>query len=642
VAPGWERAVEVALGSRVQAVVVRDRVALGRALEFLKVNRAGQASIILPGEGVGGDKILPEDALLARVRARPPLDGVLASMIGAHRIVSDLSAAFLVSPEDREGVYSVTAQGELLTPWGEVLVQGQEDQSTGILARKGEIGRLHGRVEELEAVAGESRRFELGIEDAMNTGREKVRALLVEKDALTSGLLKEKEERERARSRRDSRQERAERLGFEIAEAREEVLEMEISLEEIDVAIESANSAKGEAEGRISDLEEALRGQEQGLAARRKSLEQQRVARAGIEVRLRGTEQEIGRLHKLIAGLREEKANALETRREFQGRVAVRRGLLAEARAKVDAQEREASGVAELLAGLRARYDERRQILAGLQGDVKELQAHLRVAEERIHQNEIALTEVRQGLEFIRRTGRERHQVDIEDACPAWTITPFDIEEARKRLARMDVKIRSMGPVNLGAVEEYRELEERWVFLSGQKGDLMRSMDDIRQAIDRINRTCRQRFRDALQAVNTSLAEVFPLLFEGGSAELALTGSDDVLDAGVDYLVSLPGKRIRYLNLLSGGEKAMAALALIFAIYLIKPSPFCLLDEVDAPLDEANTARFNRLIRKIAEHSQVVLITHDQRVMEVADSLYGVTMEERGVSKLVSVDLVAR
>jgi chromosome segregation protein len=154
-----------------------------------------------------------------------------------------------------------------------------------------------------------------------------------------------------------------------------------------------------------------------------------------------------------------------------------------------------------------------------------------------------------------------------------------------------------------------------------------------------MNHTCRERFKSAFDEVNKSLADIFPVLFEGASAELVISGSEDVLDAGVEFLVHLPGKKIRHLNLLSGGEKAMAALALIFAIYFIKPSPFCLLDEVDAPLDEANTTRFNRLIKKISEYSQVVLITHNQRVMEVADTLYGITMEKKGVSKLVSVEL---
>ncbi len=201
-------------------------------------------------------------------------------------------------------------------------------------------------------------------------------------------------------------------------------------------------------------------------------------------------------------------------------------------------------------------------------------------------------------------------------------------------------KIDRIGPVNLGAVEEYEELEQRWDYLNSQKNDLLTSIDDLEQAIKRINRTCRTRFKDALISVNKSLCEVFPLLFEGGIAELELTPADDILDSGVDYLIQLPGKRIRHLNLLSGGEKALAAIALIFAIHLIKPSPFCLLDEVDAALDEANTVRFNRLIKRISEQSQVMLITHNQKVMEVAETLYGVTMEDKGVSKLVSVDLV--
>ncbi|NIA08613.1 MAG: AAA family ATPase [Nitrospiraceae bacterium] len=200
--------------------------------------------------------------------------------------------------------------------------------------------------------------------------------------------------------------------------------------------------------------------------------------------------------------------------------------------------------------------------------------------------------------------------------------------------------IDQLGPVNLAAVEEYREIEERRNRLNSQKQDLLESIKDLEQAIKRIDHICRSRFREALDSVNKSLSEVFPMLFEGGTAELSLTQGDDIMDTGLDYLIRLPGKRIQHLNLLSGGEKTMAAMALVFAIYLIKPSPFCLLDEVDAALDGANIIRFNRLIKKISEQSQVVLITHNQKIMEVADTLYGVTMEDKGVSKLVSVDLV--
>jgi chromosome segregation protein len=199
--------------------------------------------------------------------------------------------------------------------------------------------------------------------------------------------------------------------------------------------------------------------------------------------------------------------------------------------------------------------------------------------------------------------------------------------------------VEEFGEVNLTAIEEYQELEERHTFLAGQKADLEESLNSLQQAIQRINRTTRKRFAETFELVNEKFKEVFPRLFCGGRAELKLTNEDDLLETGLDIIVQPPGKKLQNVSLLSGGEKALTAVALIFSIFLIKPSPFCLLDEVDAPLDDANIGRFNDMVREMSDFSQFILITHSKTTMAVADTLYGVTMEEPGVSKLVSVKL---
>jgi chromosome segregation protein len=189
------------------------------------------------------------------------------------------------------------------------------------------------------------------------------------------------------------------------------------------------------------------------------------------------------------------------------------------------------------------------------------------------------------------------------------------------------------------AIEEHEELAERYRFLSEQKDDLDNTIRSLREAIARINRTSRRRFRETFDLVSKHFSENFPRLFGGGMARLTLTESEDILDAGVDIMAQPPGKRNQNINLLSGGEKTMTALALLMAVFQVRPSPFFLLDEVDAALDDANVGRFNSLITELAAHSQFLVITHNKRTIEVADVLYGVTMEQKGVSKLVSVAL---
>jgi chromosome segregation protein len=196
-----------------------------------------------------------------------------------------------------------------------------------------------------------------------------------------------------------------------------------------------------------------------------------------------------------------------------------------------------------------------------------------------------------------------------------------------------------MGSVNLDAMREHAEAEERFTFYTTQKADLEKALGDLTRAIQQMNRESRRLFEETFAAVNQRFTEIFPRMFRGGRAELRLTNPEDMLETGIEIVAQPPGKKLSSIELMSGGEKALTAVALIFAIFQIKPSPFCILDEVDAPLDEANVDRYNELVREMTDRSQFIVITHNKRTMESADNLYGVTMQEPGVSKLVTVNL---
>jgi len=206
-----------------------------------------------------------------------------------------------------------------------------------------------------------------------------------------------------------------------------------------------------------------------------------------------------------------------------------------------------------------------------------------------------------------------------------------EVETLRSRIARI-------GDVNLGAIDEYDEYKSRYDFLIEQKEDLEKAIQDLHKVIKKINRITQVRFINTFNAVNEKLIEVFPKLFEGGTAKLVLTNPEDPLETGVEYMIHPPGKKLTRMSLLSGGEKAMSAIAFIFSIFLIKPTSFCLMDEIDAPLDDANVFRFNDLLQVIGKKSQIIMITHNKRSMEFADTLFGITMGEKGVSKVVSVN----
>jgi chromosome segregation protein len=210
---------------------------------------------------------------------------------------------------------------------------------------------------------------------------------------------------------------------------------------------------------------------------------------------------------------------------------------------------------------------------------------------------------------------------------------------AEEAISRLRAKIDRLGPVNMMAIEQFDELETRHGFLATQRKDLVDSIAQTAEAIKRIDETTRQRFAEAFSAINRNFQETFSTLFGGGRAGLTLLDESDLLESGIEIIAQPPGKRLQSVQLLSGGEKALTAIALMFGLFKYKPSPFCLLDEIDAPLDDANIGRFVEMLRGMQQHTQFILITHNRKTMEIADRLYGITMEEPGVSKLISVQL---
>jgi chromosome segregation protein len=246
----------------------------------------------------------------------------------------------------------------------------------------------------------------------------------------------------------------------------------------------------------------------------------------------------------------------------------------------------------------------------------------------------------------LRRTSLEEHvadryrDVDLGSVVYDYHLRTLFGAEEEKRANELRGLIERMGEINLTAIEESEELQKRFDFLTAQKIDLESAIGELETAIERINRTSRRRFRETFDAVNAQFEAVFPRMFGGGRASLVLTDESDMLETGIEIVANPPGKKVsQNIELLSGGEKALTAVSLLFAIFLVKPSPFCVLDEVDAPLDEANVGRFNQVVREMTDRSQFILITHNRRTMEIADRLCGITMEEPGVSRLVAVNL---
>ena len=329
------------------------------------------------------------------------------------------------------------------------------------------------------------------------------------------------------------------------------------------------------------------------------------------------------------------------------------------AQAQKEQSQRELDEVLVRLADMKGLFQETCTALSELRIQKDELQKRREVVFSEIQELEIQVAHEQSLLEQLKGISNERYHCDpqpldetvqidlvklplfVETLNLEWS----SLEDKEKcnlleeHLRSMKEKISRYGEVNLTAIQEFDDIQKRYDFLMEQKTDLENSIQILEDAIKKIEETTRVRFTETFEAVNKKFSEIFPILFNGGKAELTLVYQEGSTDPGVDIMAQPPGKRLQSITLLSGGEKALTAVSLVLAIFARKPSPFCLLDEVDAPLDDANVSRFNTVVKKMAEKTQFIVITHNKKTMEIAEALYGVTMQRNGISKMASVSL---
>jgi chromosome segregation protein len=376
-------------------------------------------------------------------------------------------------------------------------------------------------------------------------------------------------------------------------------------------------------------LEEGARELEQRIATRASELEQAMAQRDSLQLAIVEGEQTLDNDVRALEELRETLRTADDTASELRVRVDAHDGLIREARRALDA--------------IRAEAGECELARATAQSDLTHLaQSCLEATQSALDQ---VLVEVEQ-MEQAGETTPDAAAIHAEEPeseeevgeTPAPIVVPASLT-AEEAIVALKAKIDRLGPVNMMAIEQFDELETRHAFLTTQRKDLVDSIAQTSEAIKRIDETSTTRFNEAFTAIQQNFQQTFSTLFGGGRAGLTLLDENDPLESGIDIVASPPGKRLQSVQLLSGGEKALTAIALMFAIFKYKPSPFCLLDEIDAPLDDANVGRFVEMLQGMLGRTQFILITHNRRTMEIANRLYGVTMEEPGVSKLISVQL---
>ncbi|MBP2673761.1 MAG: Chromosome partition protein smc [Deltaproteobacteria bacterium] len=659
----YEKAVEAVLGERMQSVVVRDHADGLSAINYLKESREGRSAFVPVGLRVREERLahIGEEGVVGPltnvVQAPPEYGELVRGLLGGTLLVRNLDTALRLW--NRNGVWNsyVTLDGDVVTADG-ILIGGEQGGTAetadgedaapdaGVLARRREIRELSREIEGLRrqrdarlAEEEEIRRIRAGLEERLsemfrareNAGSAHATAARM-KAVLEETLCQ-------ARALLDGRiQEEA----FLRAEQGRMADDLAASLD----AARETGQARGEEEERSRALAAELESRRHNLEECRERAHAAEIAHNALEEKDRAAAALLASLGEQADGKRRLLADRVRRKDDYAESLVA---LDASMRSGRDEIERAAIG----LASLQDRIDERVADLAvsgsrlsGIEEELREARARESEAMERQSAERLRLQRIEMDIQALEALLHQRYEVRLSDLPPfepgeGSAGVDEEIAGLSSRAEACRERMSAMGEVNLASLEEHVELSGRYEFLSAQKEDLERSLDDLAKAILRINRTTRERFSKAFEEINGKFAELFPRLFQGGRAQLRLLEEENLLESGVEIFVQLPGKKALPLHSLSGGESALTAISLIFSIFLVKPSPFCLLDEVDAPLDDANVDRFNGMVREMSSSYQFLLITHNKRTMELADVLYGITMEKPGISKTVSVKLSA-
>ncbi len=641
----FEVAVEAVLGEKLQYVVVRSQEDGIQAIDYLKTHSTGRGSFIplevrSPLSVQSPEYLAGAVRLIDQVTIKDDFRNIAAYLLGDVLLIPNLESG--ISLWRRNGFRGtfVTPDGDIISPHGVLTGGNGMNGDSSLLRNKREMTELDREIENISCSLGieKNRRDELGRATAVAEEElERFRAELRGQELEIHNGKKDMEGLENE---------------FRWVEQRMNVLKF--NRENLSSEETQASERMAALEQDIASNEELLRRDDETIASLKEKWE---TSRADVESLERGlTEEKI-----LLGSLEEKRAAGRETLERLKAsaedmamEIDVRSGDIEACDHDISEISRNMEEERETLRGLYEKYRvteedlsrrtavqrEKEDVLRAKESEGQEIKRELDRLTAETGERQMELQGFTFQVEMLKRSAQEKHGADLNSLVEGFErLEETQLEALTNKVAQNSKAVEDFGEVNLLALSEQDELQGRYDFLTAQVADLNASLDALQRTISRINRISRTRFSETFEAVNACFKEVFPKLFPGGRAELKLTDESDMLETGVDIEIHIPGKKTQNVMLLSGGEKALAAVALIFSIILFRPTPFLILDEVDAALDDANITLFNRLLRDISQNSQIILITHNKKTMEVADNLYGVTMEKKGVTSLVSVNL---
>lgn len=638
---GYERAVAAVLEDRLQHVVVPDADAGAAGAAYLRETGTGRASFIpsAPRPAKGGSVPDGYSLLSEHVEAREGYQAVVEALLADVVVAESLKQATAQWKRNGFRATFVTCDGDVIEPAGIITGGSGTPMDEGLLARKAELQGLSTDIHEARRLEQLSSDKLSALDGKAGKASRELENLDRRLHELTVARVGAEGELELAKRSLSGAEERAGAVTEELAGLERDRSELAVRIEEADRRLAGLGQKQAAVERGRREVEARLlasRSARERTAAELEALRvreaELRQAREAAELRKRsannGLDELRGRRATLVTRTERDDAEAAKARARLEspeldiellgqraGRAETEFG---QAESEVKAARESGRESEAAIAGMGRSLEDAREKRSGIELSLKETELERGVLDEGV---------------------RERLGVGVGDLLSAGLVTAEDLEALSAELDRVRERLRRLGTVNVGAIAELEDIEGRLAELTGQRDDLERSINALRSTIARLNRLSRTRFKETFESVNAIFKKTFPKLFSGGTASLTLSDEENLLESGVEIFAQPPGKRVDNLSALSGGEQALTAVSLIFSLFIHKPSPFCVLDEVDAPLDDANIGRFANMVGEMAARSQFIIITHNKRTMECCDRLYGVTMNEPGVSKIVSVDI---
>ncbi|AZK47825.1 chromosome segregation protein SMC [Paenibacillus lentus] len=644
-----ELAVETALGAAMQHIVMENEAVSRQAIAFLKQRQLGRATflpldVIRPRQISAADKRTLEEAEgfigigAELVGHDPRYANIVGSLLGSVVFASDLERANKMAARCQYRFRIVTLEGDVVNAGGSMTGGSQHRKNSNLLGRKRQLDQLAGDIRESEEMLEKLR---LG----MNDVRAQMKQCEQELDKL----------REAGDSKRAEEQSQTSELKQVKHELRHVSEQFELYGQEkghYAQEIEELVKSKAAAEARLQELEKEEQTIRQSIQAAEFARKANESVKEELQHQLTGLKVREGKLDQECNSLREQLQRSEEEFEIQKKELEQNRSILQSIEADLKQNEIQSVNQREEMNDFRLKKERTSEQLEmerasrivlvkkleDGESETKEQRIGLKAVEEQLRQTEIQANRLDVELDNILHKLSEEYELSFELAKQRYAV-PEDVPQTQGEVKELKRQITLLGEVNLGAIDEYERVSERYQFLTEQKDDLIEAKTTLYQVIKEMDDEMSKRFKITFDAIRKEFGTVFTKLFGGGRADLVLIDPDNLLETGIDVVAQPPGKKLQNLQLLSGGERALTAMALLFAILHVKPVPFCVLDEVEAALDEANVARFAQYLREFSEQTQFIVVTHRKGTMEEADVLYGVTMEEGGVSKLVSVKL---